>query len=405
MASDNVTGRAVPATSVPSVVGATLAAQTVVSMATLTLPVIAPRFAAVVAMDPSAIGYQISILYAGAMTSAAYGGNVVRAWGACRTTQAALCAVAAGMLMAIVPDLAALFLASVLIGLGYGLANPAASHLLVRYTPVRGRNLIFSLKQTGVPLGGMLAALVAPSMTDAFGWRSALLLVAGLGLAMAALLQGPRPSWDDDRQAKLDLGRSPLGGVSLIWHEPPLRYLSLTALCFAGVQLCVMTFTVTLLVAEARYSLIEAGFLLSLVQLAGALGRIFWGWAADRCRASMAVLLALGAIMVLAALVVTRIDAAWSPVWSAGVLLILGATAIGWNGVFLAEVARLAPPGQASAATGGALFFTFGGVLAGPSIFATAYTFLRSYGLTFAIAALFAACGLAFLVRARLAVR
>ena len=51
--------------------------------------------------------------------------------------------------------------------------------------------------------------------------------------------------------------------------------------------------------------------------------------------------------------------------------LAFGATASGWNGVYLAEVARLAPSGQAGSATGGALAFTYAGVVAGPPLFAT----------------------------------
>jgi MFS family permease len=51
------------------------------------------------------------------------------------------------------------------------------------------------------------------------------------------------------------------------------------------------------------------------------------------------------------------------------ILLAFGASAIGWNGVYLAEVARRAPAGMASMATGGTLAFTFLGVVVGPPIF------------------------------------
>ena len=51
------------------------------------------------------------------------------------------------------------------------------------------------------------------------------------------------------------------------------------------------------------------------------------------------------------------------------ILVAFGASAIGWNGVYLAEVARRAPPGMASMATGGTLAFTFLGVVLGPPMF------------------------------------
>ena len=51
------------------------------------------------------------------------------------------------------------------------------------------------------------------------------------------------------------------------------------------------------------------------------------------------------------------------------ILVGFGASAIGWNGVYLAEVARRAPSGMASMATGGTLAFTFLGVVVGPPMF------------------------------------
>jgi hypothetical protein len=51
------------------------------------------------------------------------------------------------------------------------------------------------------------------------------------------------------------------------------------------------------------------------------------------------------------------------------VAALFGGTAVAWNGVFLAEIARLAPAREVAAATGGALFCTFGGALVGPSVF------------------------------------
>ena len=53
----------------------------------------------------------------------------------------------------------------------------------------------------------------------------------------------------------------------------------------------------------------------------------------------------------------------------AGVLVVFGASAVGWNGVYLAEVARQAPPGMASMPTGGTLAVTFLGVVVGPPLF------------------------------------
>jgi hypothetical protein len=63
-----------------------------------------------------------------------------------------------------------------------------------------------------------------------------------------------------------------------------------------------------------------------------------------------------------------------TPAWPTWVVLpmvaIFGATAIGWNGVQLAELARQSPQGTAGSVTGAAGFITFAGVVMGPPSFA-----------------------------------
>ena len=80
-------------------------------------------------------------------------------------------------------------------------------------------------------------------------------------------------------------------------------------------------------------------------------------------------------------------------VWA--LLLLFGASAIGWNGVYLAEVARQAPEGKASVATGGTLTFTFLGVVLGPPLFGTLSTVFGNYGAGFwALAVISSLCSL-----------
>jgi hypothetical protein len=80
-----------------------------------------------------------------------------------------------------------------------------------------------------------------------------------------------------------------------------------------------------------------------------------------------------------------------------------GATAVGWNGVFLAEIARLAPPGRISDATGGSAFFTFLGVVATPPLFHAVLNATASYGVAYALFGLPAlAVGLRLLATAKI---
>lgn len=63
----------------------------------------------------------------------------------------------------------------------------------------------------------------------------------------------------------------------------------------------------------------------------------------------------------------------------------LGATAVGWNGVFLAELTRLAPKERIGDVTGGSSFFTFLGVVVTPPLFHLVLGLTSSYGVTYAL--------------------
>lgn len=378
-----------------------LTAQTLGTMATTMLPAAAPKVAATYGVDSSAIGYQISLLAAAMLVSLVFGGNLSVRWGACRVTQAALGLVAAGALVAVLPHVAFVFLSAIPLGLGYGLMTPSASHLLARFTPAKNRNLIFSLKQTGVPLGGIFAALIMPAVAVHLSWQWAL---AGTALALVmliALLQRGREFWDNDRDPAFTVAVNPFGGIAAVWANPALRLLSISGGCFVIVQICISTFTVVFYAEEIGIGLILAGVVLMASQAGGVIGRVFWGWLADVTGDCFAVLAVLAGVMLVAALLCLAVSPAWPIAASSALFLVFGSTASGWNGAFLAEVARLSPRHAVSSATGGSLFFVNVGKMLGPIAFANAYLAAGSYAAAFALLAVPAGVGLWCLLAAR----
>jgi MFS family permease len=101
------------------------------------------------------------------------------------------------------------------------------------------------------------------------------------------------------------------------------------------------------------YGLVTAGLALSPSQVGGVAGRVLWGWVSDRWLGASRMLALLAALMAASALATALLQSALPLVLVLGTLIVFGASATGWNGVFLAEVARQAPAGQASIATGG----------------------------------------------------
>ena len=125
-------------------------------------------------------------------------------------------------------------------------------------------------------------------------------------------------------------------------------------------------------------ALVAAGAALSFSQAAGASGRIVWGWLADRGLGAPRTLLLLCALMIAGTITIPLLGRDTAHGWVIALLVVYGATAIGWNGVFLATVARAVPPERAGAITGGTMVFTYCGVMVGPAVFgaiAAGYSF------------------------------
>jgi len=181
-------------------------------------------------------------------------------------------------------------------------------------------------------------------------------------------------------------GSALLSGVRLVGGSGPLRSMAALSFVYSGLQNCTSSFIVAYLVEELGYGWIAAGIGLTAANLAGVAGRIAWGVVSDRWLAALRTLQALGVLMAIAcALAAALTPRSPAPAVYATCAL-LGATAIGWNGVFLSEVARRAPPGQAGAATGGSLFVTFVGSVVWPPAFGLLQRASGSYGVCFAAA-------------------
>ncbi|HEX2824810.1 MAG TPA: MFS transporter [Burkholderiales bacterium] len=375
-----------------AVVIATFATQMVVTMSNSTLPTIAPKLAEALHVEPAMIGYQVSLLFGAAVTGTLFGGAYTRRFGGCRTMQISVALCALGLLFMMVPSVWAIIAGSLVAGFGQGILNSATAHLLVKYTPPERRNFLFSIKQSGVPFGGMVVALTAPGIALALGWQWSVAMTIALIAVVAVLMQPRRAAWDDDRAPGVDVSAQKFGGVPLVLKQPALRWISFTGLLFSAVQRCLLTFTVIYLVAERGYSLIEAGFMLSLIQIGGVLGRLAWGWIADRW-SSTSVLLVIAVVTVVDTFALVALNADWPRAAVYAVFFVFGAAALGWNGVLHAEIARLAPQGLHSVVAGGSTFFVFGGVLLGPSLFAMLYTAIGSYSTTFLLMATAAAAG------------
>ncbi len=358
----------------------TLAIQSMVAMALITVPVMAPQVAASLAVPAALVGAYVSLTYVGAMIASLMGGVAVTRWGAMRVSQWGLATCALGLALCALGWLPAMLIGALLVGLGYGPITPASSHLLARTTAPHRMSLVFSIKQTRVPAGFMLGGAIVPSLMLMTGWQASLAIVAAVCVLCAALSQPLQAGFDDDRNPTQAIRLSSLlQPIRLVLSHRSLATMAACSFMFCIVQMSLTTYLVTFLHTELAYGLVAAGLVLSFSQMGGVTGRIVWGYVADRGLGAFRTLVMLAGLMAVCALATTLFTPQVPRAVVIAVLVVFGASAIGWNGVYLAEVARRAPPGQASLATGGTLAFTFLGGLIGPSVFGGLSSLLGTY--------------------------
>ncbi len=379
---------------------ATLAIQIYVAFAATATAVLAPEIAREFGVQPRWVGVFVGIVYGGGMFGSLASGGFIERHGAIRVSQACvvLCAIGVAA-MAMAPAAAPLLLgvAALVIGIGYGPVTPASSQLLQRTAPPSRIALTFSIKQTGVPAGAALSGALLPALALALGWRDAFAVTALGGVLVVASAQSIRTSLDVDRRAR---GRFKFAGIfaplALLRQSRALRDLALVSLAYSATQVCLTSFLVVYLTESLHWSLVAAGFALTSATVAGVAGRIGWGYVADRMLEPRRVLAAIGVAAGVCGVGMALATPEWPAVAVIALAAAFGGTAIGWNGVQLSEVARLAPPGTAGKVTGASGFVTFAGVVIGPPCFALLATVSGSYRTCFAtFAALSAGAALA----------
>ena len=336
-------------------------------------------------MSAAAVGIVIALIYVTSVPSALLSGHVLARMGAIRVSQLCLLFTSAGMALMAMPSPWVIALGALVVGIGYGAVTPASSTILADRVPEGLRAFIFSIKQSGVPIGGAIAGAIVPVLIVLFGWQSAAIAIAAIGLVVIVAMQPMQRQMDATHaRPPQQAGVSLLEPLRLVMSHPRLRELAISSFTFSGMQMCLGSYLVVALVARAGFSLPAAGAALSVAMIAGAAGRPIFGAMADRWIAPRRLLGWLGLGMSAGAFLTAAVSAAWPATAIYLLAFAFGAAAVGWNGVYLAEVARIAPAGRAGAATGASLAMTYSGVVVLPLLFWGVHAATGSYAASFA---------------------
>jgi MFS family permease len=374
-----------------------LVVQMMISLFAASVPVLAPAIAAERGWNPTIIAFYPVAVYVTAFLISFQIPRLLFQMGGMGLSLASIVLAGAGLLFLLLPSAAAASLAPVAIGCATAAMNPASSQVLGPRTTPRTAALVMSIKQTGVPLGGVAAGGLVPILAAYSGWRMATIVLVAAGLALA-IISLPSVRWlNGTAKPAQPAAFRPLDPVKHLLALPGMPALLFASLTFNGMQLCLRSFFVVYLVSDQRLSLVTAGSAFSISQAAGMVGQVGWAAAADRLLSVHTVMAIIGALMSAAALCAASI----TPHWPLGAILVVaavyGVSAAGYLPVLLGEVAKRSPPGQVGMLTSGAQLFPLVGSIVGPLAFGGMAAFM-GMPAAFVLAAMSTLAGTALLV-------
>ncbi|MBR0641348.1 MFS transporter [Plastoroseomonas hellenica] len=365
--------------------GAMFLQQTFASLGRSLPTVIAPAIISDLRLDAAWVGVYVSLIAVSALIFQLGCGSFIIRYGALRMSQVALVLLAGGLSAASTGWIFLFALSAAIGGGGAAISTPASSHLLGRYSPPSYAPLVFSLKQTAVPAGLLMAGLLGPALTQSVGWSTTLNIAAAGCVLFAFMLQRLRPEFDADRVPSRQFRFSDFRTTfTSVLATTDLRNLSMACFAFNGLQ-TVFTSYFIIYLFELGYDLALAGLVFSVAMFMAVPCRILWGWLGSTSISPRSMMGGLAFGMAGSTLLVGLFGPLWPVLIVGFVASCLSATAMSWHGVLLAEAARLAPAGMRGMATGGVLSFGQLGGLLLPLAYSGLLFITESHGIGFMV--------------------
>lgn len=297
-----------------------------------------PRLRADLDLTETGLGAVIGVFYVATSISARFGGRLADDIGWARASRLAAVGSALSLLGIAVAgrSLVALVVLLATSGASLGVAMPASSAAISREMPPHRQAVLFGIKQTALPVAGILAGLSVPLVALTVGWRWAYAGAAALAAAVVVLIPGGSPRGERvSRAARPVLARR--------------RVLAAIAIGGGSAAMSVGSLAAFVVIAAVESGMDEgsAGVLVAVASALGLLIRVGGGWAADRAGSRgflpVSVMLAVGALGFL------LLAGQQVPTVIVGTIIAYGA-GWGWPGLFYFGVAAHHPatPGSAT---------------------------------------------------------
>jgi predicted MFS family arabinose efflux permease len=238
--------------------------------------------------------------------------------------------------------LAALFL---IVSVGAAFAATGGAMTITRWFAPNRRGTAMGVRQTGVPLGGLVASLLLPTIALTSDWRVAARCAATGAIIVASLF------WALYRDAEGASTADATTTQSSIYRNR--RFVAATgcALTLQSAQACTLTYLTVDLHQTLSLSAAAAALFLALSQLGACVGRVAWGAVGDMIGNRRALTL-VSATATGCCILMSTIDERSNIVAVGALCLVLGLAAMSWNAVYISLVAAMAPQRSIGSALG-----------------------------------------------------
>jgi MFS family permease len=278
----------------------------------------------------------------------------------------------------------ALFLLLALAGAAGSSVNSASGRAVMQWFAPGERGLALGIRQSAIPAGGVIGALVVPALAAAGGSKAAFLFLAGF-CAVGALVGAiflRRGDAGEDLAATSILGTL---ADTRLWR------LCVGSGVYLYAQLALIGFTVLFLHREHGVSASRAALVVAVAQVIAACLRIAIGRWSDVLGSRVRPLRLVGLFVAGCLAVVAALSD--GPLWLLVVALaVSGGLSMAWNGLSFAAAAELAGLRRSGAAIGFQQTVLSGIGVVAPPLFAATVTAL-SWPAAFLLAAVFPVAG------------
>jgi MFS family permease len=334
------------------------------------------------------VAFLVPSIYLSGLLFSLPGGRLADRLGVRPSFLGGLALAAIGLLAAaLAPGFLAFLFCLFVAGSGWSVVNPALGKAIMDVFPVSERGIAMGVKQMGLTLGGLVAALALPAIAATLGWRYAVGACSVIVAVPVAL--GWRPLAALNAVARGAAFTAGAGDAASSWwwaRRPALVIFFGSGLVLGMVQGAVLSYLPLFTIQGLGFDKIGAGLLVASSQAGGAVSRLVLGaasdrWAAGRRSRWLAFTGAVGAA-------IFAVYAVW-PATSAGLAGMLafatGVGAYGWVGIFFVISAEAGGRNQAGLLSGVAFAAIVLGLLIGPPIFGLLLEGFDSYAIAWAV--------------------